>query len=380
MFYLLFFIAVVCSMLSQVPAFLESGLDAVLKYTWILPLGYLVFLSLHSVVNKRLYPFYLFLAAFFIYCLLCESAFGIKYVGVDLYNIAISCMVTAVSFAFWSKYGKDKDMSRLSIVILFCATLLSFVVYIDFISQQSIADRTYAYESKNSLGQILLSGVLIAIVNIRKGSKIKLMYIVISVLIIVVVFMLKSRATILGALFLLFYYAFKYNNKKVRRLILMLTILAIVFLLFNDKAYNIVVNDIMFASRRGDGLDTISSNRLSYIAQILPLFSDHIFFGIGEKYLDCFPIIIVIQYGILGAAIVFAFLFNVFRFTTFKIKHTNPIHLTTFLLFAIFMINSLFEAQPPFGPGVKCFLLWMMFGFSLAEQRKQVKTLKPMMK
>ena len=34
------------------------------------------------------------------------------------------------------------------------------------------------------------------------------------------------------------------------------------------------------------------------------------------------------------------------------------------------MLNSLFEAKPPFGPGIKCFLLWLMLGFSLALEER----------
>lgn len=45
--------------------------------------------------------------------------------------------------------------------------------------------------------------------------------------------------------------------------------------------------------------------------------------------------------------------------------------LIVYLLFMVYMINSLFEAYTPFGPGMKCFELWAFFGIALAEQKRK---------
>lgn len=363
-------------MLSQMPAFLKSGLDATLKFTWLLPLAYLTIFNLRNFINRKLYPFYLFIAVFLLYCCLCEGIFGVKYLGPDSYNIGISCMVTAVSFAFWTEYSNPKLMNRLVFCILLCSLVLAMSVYTDFIAGHGIEERTYAYKSKNSLGQVLLAGALIAFVHIPKARLLKILYIIAIIVVLTIMFMLKSRATIVGALFLILYFAIKYKNKRARTLIFFLTICAILVILLNDTVYEIIVNNIFLASRSGEDLDSISSGRMYLISGMINKVDGHLIFGIGQKYLDCFPIIIFIQYGIIGFIIVFLFIAKALNFTFHKVSHNNKIHLTAFLLLMIFLLNSLFEAQPPFGPGVKCFLLWMMFGFSLAESSKYTK-LKP---
>lgn len=78
------------------------------------------------------------------------------------------------------------------------------------------------------------------------------------------------------------------------------------------------------------------------------------------------PIIMLFQYGIVGGLMIFSFLIYIGYYVTLRIDR-NSYNLIAFLLFWSFMLNSLFEAQPPFGPGVKCFLLWVFIGFALAK-------------
>ena len=92
-----FYLAVISSMLSQTPAFLESGVDQYLKLTWVLPLVVLIFDNPRAFINRKLFFFYSFVLFFFLYCLILQSLKDVEYMGADLYNIAISLMVTIVS-------------------------------------------------------------------------------------------------------------------------------------------------------------------------------------------------------------------------------------------------------------------------------------------
>ena len=76
----------------------------------------------------------------------------------------------------------------------------------------------------------------------------------------------------------------------------------------------------------------------------------------------------ILQFGLLGAAIVFAYI-GVTLSKVLSLDRDNKIHLVTYLLMMAMMLNSLFEAPPPFGPGVKCFMLWMAIGFSFAYEK-----------
>lgn len=145
------------------------------------------------------------------------------------------------------------------------------------------------------------------------------------------------------------------------------TIMLIGFILINNNVYNNVVNGILLGARNANNLNDLSSGRLVRLLNNLPLLQNNLLLGIGIKYIDCFPFAMILQYGIVGASIIFGFIIKLSNYILLKIDTNNKIHLATFLLFVTYMINSLFEAQTPFGPGAKCFLLWMMLGFSLAE-------------
>ena len=53
------------------------------------------------------------------------------------------------------------------------------------------------------------------------------------------------------------------------------------------------------------------------------------------------------------------------------VESKKTVRMAAYVLYMSFLINALFEAYPPFGPGVKCFILWMVYGFALAEATLQ---------
>ena len=95
-------------------------------------------------------------------------------------------------------------------------------------------------------------------------------------------------------------------------------------------------------------------------------------FGIGGGYVDSFPFEILINYGIIGFITMAIFIVKLSRMVL-RFNKNNRICLTANILWVVFLLNSLFEAYPPFGPGIKCSLLWMTIGFSIAEIEKAKK-------
>lgn len=367
---LLFYIAVVCCMMSQIPSVLEQGLDGYLKLSWLLPFAWLL-PNYSKFFNKELLFFYVFLIAFFAYCFLCENVTGTPYLGTDLYNMANSCFIYSISYVFWYKYGSPQKLKLISIIVLICAFLLAIIVYDYSLRGVSLEERQYAFQAKNSMGQILLASCIIAITTyIPKIKPIKILYAISMIVIIVVMFIMKSRATILGFFFVVAFFSLKYNNRRIRMLSFVLVVLLVGYILVNENAYDSVVNNILLGNRNTRDLDDLSSGRLSLMIFYIQMIPDNLFFGIGNKYLDCFPVVMVLQYGLIGALLVFFFLYRCAVYVNRQPKDFHTVGLALFLMFWVFMVNSLFEAQPPFGPGVKCFLLWMLLGFSLAENHK----------
>ena len=132
--------------------------------------------------------------------------------------------------------------------------------------------------------------------------------------------------------------------------------------------YKTVVEGILFANRDASDLNSLSSGRVELLSSCIQLFLTNPFIGIGNKYFDCFPVIILTQYGMLGASIIFTFIGRVIKDCFCVLDKSNKLDLCAFLLMVTYLLDSLFEAQPPFGPGVKCFPLWMIWGIMLSNK------------
>ncbi|MPQ45150.1 hypothetical protein GBZ86_15610 [Clostridium tarantellae] len=121
-------------------------------------------------------------------------------------------------------------------------------------------------------------------------------------------------------------------------------------------------------------LNAITSGRIDHIIYFKENFSENMFIGTGRFYLESFPLALLMSYGILGSCPIFILsifpLIIAYRYR--KLDKNNKIRKLIILLNIILLINGLFEELSPFGPGVKCYLLWMITGIYLGLQTKRL--------
>jgi hypothetical protein len=115
-------------------------------------------------------------------------------------------------------------------------------------------------------------------------------------------------------------------------------------------------------------MDDFSSGRLTMLKKFPDLFEEAFFFGRGYYYLESFPLSTIIQVGVIGSTILFSFVFWVFKVIKSKFTYNYKFDLSLTILFYAYLFNSLVEEQAPFGPGAKCFLFWLPFGFVLFKR------------
>lgn len=373
MAYLLFLIAIACSIISQHPTVTGTNMASLLNYGWGLPLVYGLlcdFLKtpLHALMKK----FFVFaIIIFFHVTLLVPSKSTGFELDMDVYFILISLMVTFSSYLFWYNHSSEKFILILCIILLISVPAVAFDVYTHFIAVTSIEAFEYAYDDKNSIATIILATLVICYLNFKPSKKwaLWLSWSLMSALIIIL-FLLKSRATLLGLFFVLFWIVYKGNNKKHKLIVIGGLIAFFVILLTVPDAYTVIVDNILLGNRGGGDLNDLSSGRMVQIERGLLMFGQNPILGQGKYYVDCFPVAILASFGFIGFLIIFLFLASIGN-TIIKGKNGNPICYTTFFLYVIFVLNSFFEAHAPFGPGVKCFLFWMMFGFTCADMEKK---------
>lgn len=368
---LLFYLALFCSIISQANGIVETHFGTALKLSWLFPFIFYLNGQIKSLAHKRIQYIFVLLFLFFIFCFAAENLTSTPYLGDDLYNLCVSILFTITSYLFWRKNGSNKTLITISSVLVISAIILAYS-FLPLLINTSIVSREYAVNNKNNIAYLLLSCAVFCIINYRPQIKIaRIIAFVIAFLLLVYMILLKSRATILGLFLIIFYFIFKSKNIKVRLCMAIATLCVALIITLTPDYYESIVNGILFAGRDASNINDLSSNRVALFQNKLSDFSaGNCLYGIGNLYLDSFPIAIIFQYGIIGASILFLYLKKIICHINTLNKIDSQIFLTTFLLLFSLLINSLFEAYPPFGPGTKCMVFWMCYGFCLAEEEK----------
>ncbi len=368
---LLFLLTVFGSLVTQIPGFIERGWDAPLKFLWLVTFACMMLFDTQSALDRRVRFLYLYLLPFLFYCALMTASTASLYLNVDVTNMLISVMVCLTSYIFFLNFGSERLLSQLGRLLLAGALLLGIIVYVLFFRGQDLLTRTYAFDAKNSMGQILLCCAVVGglfwrpTLSVMRWTK----YAIILTLVYFIMIM-RSRATILSLAYVIAYLIFRAPDRRIRYVVFALTAAVVFYAAVSPSAYHVLVDGILLGGRDIEyGLDEASSGRVTGIREGLDIIADNFWLGVGDRYLDCMPVAMMMQFGLVGASMVFFYLGAIW----WRVERQGTwhnVHLCTYLLFYAMMFNSLFEAKPPFGPGIKCFLLWLMLGFSLALEER----------
>ena len=222
----IFLLTIFVSLISQMPSLLDSGASNLLKLIWALPFLYLLLVAPQTYLSGKLFPFYLFVFTIESYCLICQLLTGNTYFGPDNFNFAISLLVTAISYCFWMHYGDNKILQIICGIMLLGGLMIAIQLYFNYLSQSDITNKTYAYGDKNSAGQILLSCAYLTFLFFNPQNKVFYWGSRgIAVILIIIMIMLRSRATLVSAAIMLGYYILTSNNKKLKWGLIILLVL-----------------------------------------------------------------------------------------------------------------------------------------------------------
>ena len=364
---ILFLIAIAFSLISQTPTIVASGGAAWMNYFWALPFLYLFISKFNTFGNKRIIPFYIYVVVFSVYCIFCEAFSATNhYVGNDFRNLWISLLIISISFVYYKNFGNAKILKTISSVILLCCFLLGINLYMNYFIGYDISEREYVYGNKNSIGQIFLSSIFLSVLFFPKSKIFKWLSIAEILCLLILIFLLKARATILCFVFCFTVLSLILKDRRLKIALAIIIAGAVTYLISNPNFFKLIINDIILNSSNPSNLDQISSGRVGFIGDALKLVNVHLMFGSGEYYVDCMPINILVEYGIVGLIIISLYLYMMVR-KILRFNLESKLNLCALIIFLSYMLNSLFEAYPPFGPGVKCFMLWMILGFAIAQ-------------
>lgn len=368
-----FLIVVACflSNLSQLPYFVSSGKTQVVCFPIWGVLFVVLLLKSHGRVSTSIVSMGLPVVAFLVLLLIFSFFGGNDYFSSSMvYSVVISVFMFVIGI-FIAPYV-DVDLFHKIIISYSVSTfVVAVTVFIQYFGVGfSLNTSVYAYASKNSFAQILFTAIVLLYCYYKPNSRMQVLlkYVIVFFEFFMVI-ILRSRATILSLAIVLMLIVISENmNRKLKYVILAACIFVTVLLVTNERFNNMFFNDILFAGRDISDIDGISSGRISILREFPKLIENNWLMGKGALYFECFPLSAIIQFGIIAGTLLIAV--SLLPLIKAIPKRKNEIWNTLFLLAVGFVIDELFEGLAPFGPGIKCYFLWLFFGIVLAFNDK----------
>ncbi len=362
-------IVTVLTNLSQLPIFVENGITGYVSYACWGVLAVCV-LMMRSKIDRRVVGIGIFFVGIILALGIMTIVAEKNYYNTRIFSSLIISVGVLVISHLIPREALDTDgegIYKVYYSYIFSATVVAIIIYFMYFGAGfSFENGIYEYGSKNSTSQIVITAIVLALFSIRKHKKILNIITVVSLFInIVLLFLMRSRASIVGLAVIILMVLINRNvNKWVRIATLAATVIFVLVVLLNADVYDVIVNDILFASRDSTDISDLSSGRSDQWAAFPKLFAEHPFIGRGRYKIESFPLSVLAQYGMFvgGAIIIYALYPAIFAFFN---RRTGIHHYILLALCLIYLLNGIFEELSPFGPGVKCYFIWFMFGILL---------------
>ena len=369
------YLACLLSNISQLPMFVRSGLTQRLAFPgWIL-LVIAIFLSRKVKINKPIMT-QIGLGAALVIWLLIDSLLLSKtqFSSSMFYSYMISLFIFLLGS--WSSGFVDKhvlkNINTIFVVSMLIVTANIFIEY--FGVGYNLSTRLYAYSSKNSVSQIIFTAVMLLIVRFRPDKTIgKIIKIGAIAFELYVILLLRSRATLVSLLLCIVIMVFaRDTNKKLKAAVSIISVGIILMLLVNGQFNSFIFNNVVFANRNVANLNDLTSGRVTIISNFPRLISGNWLTGIGPTYYECFPLSAFLQFGLIGGILCIIISLQPFV-QSLRYRHVSDEWFLLLLISAGYSVNGLFEGLTPFGPGVKCYYMWLIFGLLVGQRTRSMR-------
>ncbi len=368
-------IALTCffSNLTQFPIFVNLNISSYLAIgTWLAFLAYCLCCRLKWKVESNVMPIIIYVTIFASFICIMHLFSNGKYLSTKLvYPIFLSVFILFLG----SNVGKminDKDFNNIISAYVFSSLIVCIDIFVTYLLNPYDAIRVYSYDSKNSISQIILTGCLFTVLFklFNKDTKYKIIHLCVAIFFIVSLLLLRSRATLISIPFIVFFIILfgNKNIKNFRLIACVLLILGFIILLLIPNALETLINDYILGGRDSNDLNDVSSGRLSEWQNFFTDLGNGWLLGNGTMKRESLILTSILQYGFPMGCSIILYALTPFIFSLKHIKNRDGLITVLFYLGFIYFLNGIFEQLAPFGPGVKCYMLWLMYGIAIARQ------------
>ena len=359
-------IAIILSNISQIPSLFGNPIiKSGYALAWMLLFAILLFRKWFGFNMDFLIP----PVIFDMLCLL-GWAFGKDYMASSLFvPINMSAFILTIGFLFGALVD-EQIIKKIAIAYIASSIIVGGVLYVTvFRGIDWSGSSTYVYASKNSAAQFLLVGLILVATLFYVRHRIASGFLIIAYA--VLIFMMKSRATIAAlAIYLIYFIFFIVVSKRERNFYLFLVVIFGLVVVFNPDANHLIIQEIIF-NNRGTDMTTLSSGRDLHWKTFRQEFGKYLFWGTGGTYLESMPLAVLMSYGVIGGVPILLFALKplIYAIKNMWDKRYRIYSLLVVSISLTMLVNSIFEEQAPFGPGVKCYFLWLLFGMYIGKKQ-----------
>lgn len=363
----LLYLTIILTVLSQ-PVGFDRYIRPLMYIGWIL-LAFSLFFTKKGVLPNTGF-LKIFVINYFLYILFCliTTAFGINHLSSQYLRIMFIPILMTIIGNFFQGILTDKDVYSLSVIYVLSS--LVYAVYVnvtDFSSYQNwLNSNVYVFTNKNSAAQIWFIAIFVTwfiIIPQTKGKK-NLFWLATIVYIVIISSMSQCRSALLGICCVIVYDVL--INSKHKLLWLLLIAVGIV-LLFHFPVSREFINQTLLLDKYVDAdLNKISSGRIQNWANALSIFNkneQNFFLGTGNYYVDCSYISVLTESGLVGFLLIEPiWILRIVK--NFKHRYMTFARENFYSSMTVFyIVVSLLEAYPPFGPGVSSFMFWLLCAY-----------------
>lgn len=230
---------------------------------------------------------------------------------------------------------------------------------------------TYLFAQKNSAGQIVgVSSILAILIASGRSRSVRLMLYAYAAATFAVVVFMQCRSAMLGCAAA---FSFLFVSRGHKRVFIVAVVCATLIYFLSGEVHDLVDHALLLDKYQSMSIDSMSSGRVGLWSDALMLFSANPFFGVGDYYVDNMYINCLVNVGIFGGLPFFALWIwriarnnGLSRISTSEDALGIEQHIPGWLpaLTIFYLVESVLEGFPPFGPGSCAFMFWMMCGFS----------------
>lgn len=263
-----------------------------------------------------------------------------------------------------------EDFESIVKLYVLLAIIMALVTIVSFDRNAWLAADQYSYSAgshKNLIGQILGTAIVIIIFAIKKESlREKIIWFSSSGIIAVAMLYVQCRSALIAVAVCGLVYILFVSHHKVRDIFFL--VLFIVVIQESDLIMEMINHSLFIDKYSVDGqlnVDKFSSGRLDLWGDAWEVFLQFPIIGSHAYYVDNFWLNLLTNTGLLGTLIcVPLFVMRIQNaYIYFKNSNNDILGISAIMVLAFSLTISMFEAYPPFGPGVSAIMFWITAAF-----------------